>query len=174
MELSLHDRARPMQKELPMRFRSVFATFSIAAAIAGMLFAPATANAFDKDKHKKKRQSRGLKLGHYKNGVWVQEVVRSEYDRRQETKNEWRNIAIAAGAIGILGLIKNDSTLTFAGAAGALYAAHRYEEDRKSQNKLARTRAYYFSKPYFVRDGRRYERRTVWVKGKKYYRFVKC
>lgn len=94
--------------------------------------------------------------------------------RRQDKKNEWRNIAIGAGAVGILGLLKNDSTLTFAGAAGALYSAWRYEQDRKSQSKLAQTRAAYFSKPYFYRDGVRYNRRVTYKNGKKYYQFVKA
>src|SRR5579871_5895587 len=48
-------------------------------------------------------------------------------DHRQETKNEWRNIAIGSGALGVLGLLSHDNTLTFAGAAGALYSANRYE-----------------------------------------------
>lgn len=167
-----------------MTLRTIFSTLVLGASFAGLLQAPASAQASFGDKDKKHkghrhdddcdhdRHNRGVHRGHHK----VREVivVKSEHDRRQETKNEWRNIAIAAGAVSVLGLIKNDSTLTFAGAAGALYAAHRYEEDRKSQNKASRARAYYFSKPYFVRDGRRYERRVVYVKGKKYYRFVKC
>ena len=172
-----------------MNLRTIFSSLVLGAAVTGLVLAPVTAQAggFDKDKDKNKKKGKpqfwnghdnGLHRGHYKDGKWVEEVIvvkgQSEYDRRQQTKNEWRNIALAAGALSIIGLINKDSTLTFAGAAGALYAAHRYEEDRKSQNKMNRTRAYYFSKPYFVRDGRRYERRTVWVKGQKYYRFVKC
>ena len=35
---------------------------------------------------------------------------RSEHDRRQQTKNEWRNIAIGSGALAILGLINKDRT----------------------------------------------------------------
>ena len=95
-------------------------------------------------------------------------------DRRQSKKNEWRNIAIGAGALGVLGLLKKDNTLFFAGTAGALYSLHRYEQDRKSQSRLSRTRAQYFSKPYFYRDGKRYERRVVNKGGKKYYRFVRA
>jgi hypothetical protein len=94
-------------------------------------------------------------------------------DRRQSKKNEWRNIAIGAGALGVLGLLKKDNTLFFAGTAGALYSLHRYEQDRKSQSKLNRARASYFSKSYFYRDGKRYERRTVTKNGKKHYRFVR-
>ena len=170
-----------------MNLRTIFSSLVLGTAVTGLVLAPVTAQAggFDRDKDQKKGKPQfanghdnGLHRGHYKDGRWVEEVivvkVQSESDRRQETKNEWRNIALAAGALSIIGLINKDSTLTFAGAAGALYAAHRYEEDRKSQNRMDRTRAMYFSKPYFIRDGRRYERRIVWVKGKKFYRFVKC
>ena len=92
---------------------------------------------------------------------------------RQNKKNEWRNIAIGSGALGILGLLKHDNTLFFAGTAGALYSSYRYEQDRKSQSKMQRTRAAYFSRRYFVRDGQRYDRHTKTVKGKKYYYFAR-
>ena len=97
-----------------------------------------------------------------------------EYDRREQTKNEWKNLGIAGGVLAVLGLLNNDSTLTFAGAAGALYSAYRYEQDRKSQNRVDRARAYYFSQPYFNRDGHRYERRDVNRNGQRYYQFVRC
>ena len=92
---------------------------------------------------------------------------------RQETKNDWRNIATASGVVAALGLLKNDGTLTFVGTAGALYGAWRYEQDRKSQNKLDRARAAYFSRDYFVRDGVRYDRRTVNKNGQRYFQFVR-
>src|SRR5687768_10354747 len=94
--------------------------------------------------------------------------------RRQDKKNEWRNIAIASGALGILGLLKKDNTLFFAGAAGALYSLHRYEQDRKSQSRLNRTRAAYFNRSSFTRDGVRYNRKLVTKNGKKYYQFVRA
>lgn len=93
--------------------------------------------------------------------------------RRQEKKNEWRNIGIGSGVIALFGLLKNDSTLTFAGTAGALYSAYRYEQDRKSQSKIDRARAAMFSKPYFYRNGVKYTRHTKWKGGKKYYYFAK-
>ncbi len=93
------------------------------------------------------------------------------YHHRQQTKNEWRNIAIGSGALGVLGLLSHDSTLTFAGAGGALYSAWRYDQDRKSENHLARARAEYFSRPYFYRNGVRYNRHTIWKNGHKYYQF---
>lgn len=93
--------------------------------------------------------------------------------RRQDKKNEWRNIAIAAGALSIIGLLRKDNTLFFIGAAGALYSLDRYEKDRKSQNKLQRTRAAYFQKGSFTRDGHTYKRRLVKKNGKRYYQFVR-
>lgn len=93
--------------------------------------------------------------------------------RRQETKNEWRNIAYVGGAVALLGLLKHDNRLVFAGAAGGLYALWRYEQDRKSQSKIDRLRASYFSRPYFIRDGKRYDRRIVTKNGTRYYQFVR-
>jgi hypothetical protein len=94
-------------------------------------------------------------------------------DRRQQTKNEWRNLAYLSGGLAVLGLLQKDNRLVFAGAAGALYSLHRYEQDRKSQSRIDRARAYYFSQPYFVRDGRRYDRRLVTRDGTRYYQFVR-
>ena len=94
-------------------------------------------------------------------------------NRRQQTKNEWRNIAYVSGAVGLLGLLKKDNRLVFAGAAGTLYSLYRYEQDRKSQSSIDRARASYFSRPYFVRDGQRYDRRLVTRSGQRYYQFVR-
>jgi hypothetical protein len=109
--------------------------------------------------------------------VLLTPVAASAHDwqdhHRQQTKNEWRNIAIGSGALGVLGLLKHDSTLTFAGGAGALYSAWRYDQDRKSQNRHHRARAEYFGRSYFYRDGQRYTRKTVWQHGQKYYQFVR-
>jgi flagellar biosynthesis GTPase FlhF len=100
--------------------------------------------------------------------------VQQQIDRRQRTKNEWRNIAYAAGAVTALGLLQGDGTLTFVGGAGALYALHRYEQDRKSQNQLERLRAEFFSHSHFYRDGVRYDRRLVTRNGQQYYQFVRA
>ncbi len=94
--------------------------------------------------------------------------------RRQQTQNEWQNIAIGSGALAVLGLLAKDNRLVFAGGAGALYSLYRYEEDRKSKDRLSRLRAQYFSKPYFYRNGKKYVRRTVTRNGKKYYQFVRA
>ena len=92
---------------------------------------------------------------------------------RHDQQNEWRNIAIGAGALGVLGLLSHDNTLTFAGAAGSLYAVSRYNDDRASTDRGRRLRAEYFSRPYFYRDGVRYDRTTVNRHGQSYYRFVR-
>jgi hypothetical protein len=106
--------------------------------------------------------------------VLAQDWRDRESHHRQQKKNEWRNIGIGSAAVGLLGLLKGDSTLTFAGAAGALYSANRYEQDRKSQSKTDRARANMFSRRSFTRNGHRYVRKTVWKDGKKYYRFVRA
>ena len=97
-----------------------------------------------------------------------------ESQHRQKTKNDWRNIGIGSGALGLYGLLKHDKTLTFLGVAGSLYSASRYEHDRKSQNKADHARAAYFSKTHIYRDGKQYNRKTVWKNGRKYYRFVRA
>lgn len=100
--------------------------------------------------------------------------LENELKRRQTKKNEWRNIAIGAGALGIWGLLKGDNTLFFAGSAGALYSLHRYEQDRKSQSKTARARAQVFSRRSFTRNGVRYVRKSTVKNGKRYYYFAKA
>lgn len=79
----------------------------------------------------------------------------AQYDsvaHRQHTKNEWRNVAIAAAALAGYGLVNNDSTLTLIGLAGAAYSANRYEMDRRSQRDLQsghyRYRAVYRRRAY--------------------------
>lgn len=101
------------------------------------------------------------------------DYLKRESDHRQATKNEWRNIAIAAGAVGLIGALQHDNTLAFVGAAGALYSLNRYEQDRKSQSRTDRLRADYFSRSYFVRDGHRYDRRIVTKGGQRYYQFYR-
>ena len=98
---------------------------------------------------------------------------RQEAERRQDTKNDWRNLAIAGGGAAAFGLIRRDPTIGFAGLAGALYSLNRYEQDRRSQSAAARARANIFSQPYFYRDGQRYERREVSRNGERCYQFVR-
>ena len=97
----------------------------------------------------------------------------SAQDHRQKTKNDWRNIGIGSAALGAVGLLKGDSFLTLAGAAGAAYSASRYEHDRKSQKADERKRAEMFRKGYYYSNGHKYVKRTYWRHGHKYYKFVR-
>jgi hypothetical protein len=90
---------------------------------------------------------------------------------RQSTKNNWRNLGIASVAVAAYGLLKHDPTITFAGAAGALYSANRYEQDRKSQSSTDQARAAFFDRGYFERDGVRYTRHEVVQNGQRYFVF---
>ncbi len=104
----------------------------------------------------------------------IADAQSQESKNRQKHKNDWRNLSIGSGAVALLGLLKGDSTITFLGAAGALYSAHRYEQDRKSQSKADRARAELFRKGSFTRNGQKYVKKTKWVKGKKHYYFAKA
>lgn len=64
------------------------------------------------------------------------QTLREQSAQRQKTKNEWRNIAIGAGAVALYGLLKKDNMLTLGGAAGTAYSLYRYEQDRKSQSSI--------------------------------------
>jgi hypothetical protein len=48
---------------------------------------------------------------------------------RQSQKDTWKNLAIGSGAVGLLGILTHNDTLTAIGAAGALYSAYRYDAD---------------------------------------------
>ena len=95
-------------------------------------------------------------------------------NHRQGKKNQWRNLAIGGGALGVLGLFTHNSTLTYLGLGGGLYSAYRYEQDRKSQSKLSQQRASLFNRSSFTHNGKRYVRKTTWKGGKKYYHFVRA
>jgi len=128
-----------------MKTRSMFGTIAAGLVLAGSISAPIAASAQD-------RRDR-------------------ESSHRQDTKNQWRNIGIGSAGLGLLGLLKHDNTLTFAGAAGALYSANRYEQDRKSQSKTDHARYQMFSKREFDRDGHHYVRHTVKKNGQQYYQY---
>ncbi len=110
----------------------------------------------------------------YNDGRYNGSYQNQQSDRRQQTKNEWRNIAYGAGAVAILGLLQKDNRLVFGGAAGALYSLLRYEQDRKSQSSMNRAVANYFGNDHFDRDGVRYDRRLVNQNGQSYYQFVRA
>ncbi|HEY3330904.1 MAG TPA: hypothetical protein VGK19_12830 [Capsulimonadaceae bacterium] len=79
----------------------------------------------------------------------------------QKTKNDWRNLGTGAAAVGVLGALKGDKTMTGVGIAGAGYSAYRYEQDRKHQsqeNSARKNRAYHStsSRKYYTYGGHRY------------------
>lgn len=61
-------------------------------------------------------------------------------DGQQDNKNLWRNGTIAGAAAALYGLHNHDTVTTVIGAAGAAYSAHRYEQDRHSQDEAKRAR----------------------------------
>lgn len=72
---------------------------------------------------------------------------------RQETKNTWRNLAIGSGVLGVIGLLNNDGTLALLGSAGAGYSAWRYEQDRRSQNRIEHGGyGRYYTPTYYTSD----------------------
>ncbi len=127
------------------------------------------------DDNRNWNQNRSNNDGKWVNGRWIgtNANLSREEIRRQQSKNEWRNIALLSGAVALLGVVNKDKTLVFAGSAGALYSLYRYEQDRKSQSQANRLRASYFSRPYFVRDGVRYDRRVMVKNGEKNYQFFR-
>ncbi len=64
-------------------------------------------------------------------------------DNRQNTKNQWRNLAAVGAAVAGYGLLKHNQTATILGAAGAAYSANRYEKDRRSQSQNSDNRGRY-------------------------------
>ena len=85
--------------------------------------------------------------------------------------NEWSDIAQLSGGVAYLGDLNGDDTLFFAGSAGALYPIYQYDEDRNCDDPVLRLRAAYFSRPYFYRDGQRFNRALVNQRGERYYQF---
>ncbi|MBS1721768.1 MAG: hypothetical protein JSS66_02045 [Armatimonadetes bacterium] len=99
---------------------------------------------------------------------------RDSVRHRNQKKDEWKNIGIASAAAAVLGIIGKNGTVTTLGTVGALYSAWRYEEDRKSANRMERQRAELYSRSSVNYNGHRYKRKTVYKGGKKYYQFVRA
>lgn len=97
-----------------------------------------------------------------------------EIDRRRGTENQWRNGAYAGGAAALAGILLKNNTLTYAGVGGGLYSFYRYEQDRRSRNRLERQRAAFFSAPYRTYRGQRFKRVKVKRNGKNFYQYVRA
>ena len=50
--------------------------------------------------------------------------------RASNDRNQWSNLAIGAGAVGLIGLLSNNSTLATIGLAGAGYSVYRADTVR--------------------------------------------
>jgi hypothetical protein len=163
-----------------MKLRSNLSKCASLVAIGGLLAIPLAAVGQD---HHGGPQHSGPTRGHGRPGRGPDihnhrynppVVIVYQHDwryRHHSADNDWRNLAFAGGFIGILGLLEQDDTLFFAGTAGALYAVYRLDEDRRSDDRHLRARAFFFSRPDFWRDGRHYVRRTTWRGGREYYQF---
>jgi hypothetical protein len=55
--------------------------------------------------------------------------AQSWHSHRQNQKEQWKDLAIGAGALGLLGVLTHNDTLTFGGLAGAAYSGWRYDQD---------------------------------------------
>lgn len=94
--------------------------------------------------------------------------------RSRETESQWQKLGYAGAALGLLGQLGRDKTLSYVGLAGGLYSTYRMEEDRKSRDRDRQVRAQFWSQDEYYRNGRRYERRTVHRHGRTYYKFVRA
>jgi len=52
----------------------------------------------------------------------------------QSSKDDWRNLSIGAGVLGLYGLANHNAPLALLGIGGAAYSASRYDHDRQSQD----------------------------------------
>lgn len=85
-----------------MNYKKVIAPLATLAIAGAMVAAPATASAQWRD---------------------------SYAQHRQDMKNQWQNLAIGSAAVGVLGLLTHNDTLTVAGLGGAAYSGYRYSQE---------------------------------------------
>ena len=79
--------------------------------------------------------------------------AQTDKDRaRQRNKNNMRNLGIGLGAVAAHQAIKGKTTNALVLGAGAALAAKKYEDQRKSQGKVSRSRITYVPR---YRNGRK-------------------
>jgi hypothetical protein len=61
---------------------------------------------------------------------------------REKTENSWRKATYGSAAVGALGLITHNRTLTALGAAGTAYSGYRWQDDLKHRHRMQRNRWY--------------------------------
>jgi hypothetical protein len=84
--------------------------------------------------------------------------------------NEWLSIAAISGGVALAGALNNDPTLCFDGSVGAFFSIQVYNSDRYG-NATDRLRYAYYSRPYFWRNGGRFNRVSVTQNGRQGYEF---
>jgi hypothetical protein len=70
-------------------------------------------------------------------------------------------------------ILNNDPYVYFQGSYGTDYPIASLDIDLGSNDRYRHARALYFQRPYFWRDGVRYDRTTVTRGGNRYYRFTR-
>ncbi|MCW3059979.1 MAG: hypothetical protein JWQ02_1800 [Capsulimonas sp.] len=85
----------------------------------------------------------------------------------QKDKNNWRNGAIGAGAIGLYGLHNGDALTTVLGAGAAAYSAKKYEDARKKESQESKDRARYHRSGSSNYGS---DRTYYWYQGHRYYK----
>lgn len=93
--------------------------------------------------------------------------------RRQETRSEWQKLGYAGAALGILGQLSKDKTLSYVGTLGGLYSLYRFNEDSKAIDRDRQLRAQFWGQSSVMRNGVRYNRKIVHRHGQDYYTFVR-
>jgi len=66
----------------------------------------------------------------------------------QNRKNDWRNLALGAGAVGVIGLLNHNDTEAILGGVGAAYAGSQYENYRQQQSRRNDWRRNYYRRDY--------------------------
>lgn len=51
---------------------------------------------------------------------------------RQDQQNQWRNLAIGSAAVGVLGLLTHNDTMSVLGLGGAAYSGYRLSQDGRN------------------------------------------
>jgi hypothetical protein len=95
------------------------------------------------------------------------------YHHRHQQENTWRNLTYGASAVGLMGLLGHNGTVTTIGAAGTLYSAYRWQQEVKSRDSRERARAEVFSRSAYDYGGHHYVRHSKMRNGQKYYYFTR-
>lgn len=94
-----------------------------------------------------------------------------DYKFVAQIPNDFNSIA---GRFGGITILDNDPTLIFSGDSGEMYPVLEYNADRYKSDKKYKLKSAFFGRPYFWRDGSRYDRKiTVDDKGVRCFQFVK-